>query len=183
MILFSVWFHKFQYSVGMELPRPRYMIDRPAYTLADFNREFDRKSRQFPVGEKVKKLFRYDITTSPQSRHPRPPITGALRLTSSVRPAQMTRDSSNRFVSFVSVRCSVSRLKGFLFRHVPVLRWLPKYRVRENLLCDVISGVSAGTIQVPQGGSVLSPLCAHLMLSAAALDPQHNIVLLSSMLL
>lgn len=43
------------------------------------------------------------------------------------------------------------RLKGLIFRHLPVLSWLPKYRVKENLLCDVVSGVSAGTIQVPQG--------------------------------
>ncbi|KAM9855893.1 solute carrier family 26 member 9-like [Aulostomus maculatus] len=89
----------------MPQDRPQYVIDRPAYNLPDFNREFDKKSRQFPVGEKVKKLF----------------------------------------------RCSAPRLKGLLFRHLPVLSWLPKYKVKENLLCDVISGVSAGTIQVPQG--------------------------------
>ncbi|XP_044208159.1 solute carrier family 26 member 9-like [Thunnus albacares] len=89
----------------MHQDRPRYVIDRPAYNLPDFNKEFDKKSRQFPVGEKVKKLF----------------------------------------------RCSAPRLKGLLFRHLPVLSWLPKYKVKENLLCDVISGVSAGTIQVPQG--------------------------------
>lgn len=89
----------------MHQDRPRYVIDRPAYNLPDFDSEFDKKSRQFPVGEKVKKLF----------------------------------------------RCSVPRLKGLLFRHLPVLSWLPKYKVKENLLCDVISGVSAGTIQVPQG--------------------------------
>ncbi|TKS76664.1 Solute carrier family 26 member 9 [Collichthys lucidus] len=89
----------------MHQDRPRYVIDRPAYNLPDFDKDFDKKSRQFPVGEKVKKLF----------------------------------------------RCSASRLKGLLFRHLPVLSWLPKYKVKENLLCDVISGVSAGTIQVPQG--------------------------------
>uniref|UniRef100_A0A8B9L7Y2 Solute carrier family 26 member 9 n=1 Tax=Astyanax mexicanus TaxID=7994 RepID=A0A8B9L7Y2_ASTMX len=43
------------------------------------------------------------------------------------------------------------RLKSLLFRHFPVLSWLPKYNFRQNLLTDVISGVSAGTIQVPQG--------------------------------
>uniref|UniRef100_A0AAQ5YAD2 STAS domain-containing protein n=1 Tax=Amphiprion ocellaris TaxID=80972 RepID=A0AAQ5YAD2_AMPOC len=92
-------------QLAMQQERPRYVINRPAYNLPEFDSEFDKKSRQFPVGEKVKKLF----------------------------------------------RCSVPRLKGLLFRHLPVLRWLPKYKVKENLLCDVISGVSAGTIQVPQG--------------------------------
>ncbi|CAJ1084558.1 solute carrier family 26 member 9-like [Xyrichtys novacula] len=85
--------------------RPRYEIDRPAYNLPDFDREFDKKTRQFPVGERVKKHF----------------------------------------------RCSVKRLTSLLFRHLPVLRWLPKYKVKENLLYDVVGGVSAGTIQVPQG--------------------------------
>ncbi|XP_060930091.1 solute carrier family 26 member 9-like [Limanda limanda] len=89
----------------MHVDRPRYVIDRPAYNLPDFDREFDKKSRQFPVGEKVKKLF----------------------------------------------RCSESRLRRLLFRHLPVLSWLPKYKAKDHLLCDVISGVSAGTIQVPQG--------------------------------
>ncbi|XP_023271363.1 solute carrier family 26 member 9 isoform X2 [Seriola lalandi dorsalis] len=89
----------------MQQDHPRYVIDRPAYNRPDFDREFDKKSRQFPVGEKVKKLF----------------------------------------------RCSLPRLRGLLLRHLPVLSWLPKYRAKDNLLCDVISGVSAGTIQVPQG--------------------------------
>uniref|UniRef100_A0A3Q3WVY3 SLC26A/SulP transporter domain-containing protein n=1 Tax=Mola mola TaxID=94237 RepID=A0A3Q3WVY3_MOLML len=84
----------------MHPDRPRYVIDRPVYNLPDLHREFDRRSRQFPVGERVKKLFRYNIKTS---------------------------------------------------LHLPVLRWLPQYKVKENLLCDVISGVGAGTIQVPQG--------------------------------
>ena len=59
----------FQYSAAMQADRPRYVIDRPAYNLPDFDREFDKKNRQFPLGEKVKKLFRYRITISPHSQH------------------------------------------------------------------------------------------------------------------
>ncbi|XP_041700834.1 solute carrier family 26 member 9-like [Coregonus clupeaformis] len=89
----------------MQKDCPPYVINRPAYSLPDFDRKFDMKKRTFPIGQKVKKCF----------------------------------------------RCSGSRLKSLLFRHLPILSWLPKYKVKENLLCDVISGVSAGTIQVPQG--------------------------------
>lgn len=67
---------------------------------------------------------------------------------------QKTRDLLRQFL-FFCVRCSVPRLKGLLLKHLPVLSWLPKYKVKENLLCDVISGVSAGTIQVPQGQSIV----------------------------
>ncbi|KAK2825119.1 hypothetical protein Q7C36_019046 [Tachysurus vachellii] len=84
---------------------PRYSVDRPAYSQQDFDEEFNRKRRNYPLGEKVRKFF----------------------------------------------RCSSGRLKSLFFRHLPVLSWLPKYNFRQNLVCDVISGVSAGTIQVPQG--------------------------------
>ncbi|XP_017549710.1 solute carrier family 26 member 9 [Pygocentrus nattereri] len=89
----------------MQAVRPRYAVNRPAYSQPEFDEEFDRKRRSFPLGDKVKKVF----------------------------------------------SCSSGRLKSLLFRHVPVLGWLPKYNFRQNLLTDVISGVSAGTIQVPQG--------------------------------
>lgn len=45
----------------MQQNRPRYVTDRPAYNLPDFDREFEKKTRQFPVGDKVKKLFRYSV--------------------------------------------------------------------------------------------------------------------------
>ncbi|KAF3861065.1 hypothetical protein F7725_001320 [Dissostichus mawsoni] len=34
----------------MHRPRPRYVIDRPVFNLPDFDQEFDKKSRQFPIG-------------------------------------------------------------------------------------------------------------------------------------
>ncbi|KAL6483367.1 hypothetical protein MHYP_G00082390 [Metynnis hypsauchen] len=89
----------------MQAVRPHYAVNRPAYSQPEFDEEFDRKRRSFPLGDKVKKVF----------------------------------------------SCSSGRLKSLLFRHLPVLSWLPKYNFRQNLLTDVISGVSAGTIQVPQG--------------------------------
>lgn len=46
-------------SPAMQPDRPRYVIDRSAYTLPDFDTEFDKKSRQFPVGAKLSALFRY----------------------------------------------------------------------------------------------------------------------------
>ena len=48
-------------ATAMEQDRSRYVVDRPTYNIADFDRDFDKKDRQFPVGEKVKKLFRYKI--------------------------------------------------------------------------------------------------------------------------
>ncbi|XP_066481680.1 solute carrier family 26 member 9 [Tiliqua scincoides] len=89
----------------MNEARPRYIINRPAYSSNFFDEEFERKSRSYPLREKVKNLF----------------------------------------------RCSPSRLKLILYSLFPILVWLPKYKIKDYILPDVLGGISAGTIQVPQG--------------------------------
>ncbi|NXT70251.1 S26A9 protein, partial [Chaetops frenatus] len=89
----------------MSQARPRYAIERPAYSVSLFDEEFEKKSRTYPVGEKLRNLF----------------------------------------------RCSASRFKLTLFRLFPILAWLPKYKIKDYILPDVLGGLSAGTIQVPQG--------------------------------
>ncbi|NWX18916.1 S26A9 protein, partial [Aegotheles bennettii] len=89
----------------MNHTRPRYVIERPAYSVSLFDEEFEKKHRSYPVGEKLKNLF----------------------------------------------RCSASRVKLILFSLFPILVWLPKYKIKDYILSDVLGGLSAGTIQVPQG--------------------------------
>ncbi|NWR24789.1 S26A9 protein, partial [Emberiza fucata] len=79
--------------------------ERPAYSVSLFDEEFEKKTRAYPVGEKLRNLF----------------------------------------------RCSASRFKLTVFRLFPILGWLPKYKIKDYILPDVLGGLSAGTIQVPQG--------------------------------
>ncbi|XP_061888236.1 sulfate anion transporter 1-like [Entelurus aequoreus] len=48
------------------------------------------------------------------------------------------------------VSCSVPRVRSTLSGFFPVVRWLPKYRLREYVWGDVMSGLIVGIILVPQ---------------------------------
>ncbi|CAI5456090.1 unnamed protein product [Caenorhabditis angaria] len=40
---------------------------------------------------------------------------------------------------------------SFIKRHIPILDWLPKYDIKENLINDIVGGLTVGFIHVPQG--------------------------------
>uniref|UniRef100_A0A8C0C9Q5 Solute carrier family 26 member 9 n=1 Tax=Balaenoptera musculus TaxID=9771 RepID=A0A8C0C9Q5_BALMU len=48
-------------------------------------------------------------------------------------------------------RCSSAKIKTTVFRLLPVLSWLPKYKVKDYIIPDLLGGISGGSIQVPQG--------------------------------
>lgn len=49
-----------------------------------------------------------------------------------------------------SARCSVPRVRSSLSGFFPVVRWLPKYKIRDYICGDVMSGLIVGIILVPQ---------------------------------
>uniref|UniRef100_UPI00398E5848 solute carrier family 26 member 9-like n=1 Tax=Pristiophorus japonicus TaxID=55135 RepID=UPI00398E5848 len=85
--------------------RPRYIVDRSAYSIPEFDEEYQKKVRTYPHSQKARKLF----------------------------------------------SCSATRLKAAIIQLFPIISWLPKYNFKKNLIFDIIAGISAGTIQVPQG--------------------------------
>nr|XP_033814422.1 prestin isoform X3 [Geotrypetes seraphini] len=48
-------------------------------------------------------------------------------------------------------RCSSKKAKSHLYSFLPILKWLPRYPVKEYMLGDIISGLSTGVMQLPQG--------------------------------
>uniref|UniRef100_A0A8B9F8L7 Sulfate transporter n=1 Tax=Amazona collaria TaxID=241587 RepID=A0A8B9F8L7_9PSIT len=46
--------------------------------------------------------------------------------------------------------CTPDKVKDFVLSFFPVLQWLPKYKLREYLLGDIMSGVIVGVLLVPQ---------------------------------
>ncbi|XP_044143237.1 solute carrier family 26 member 9 [Bufo gargarizans] len=44
-----------------------------------------------------------------------------------------------------------AKFKALIFGLLPILTWVPKYNLKEYALPDLLGGISAGTIQVPQG--------------------------------
>ncbi|XP_025776829.1 solute carrier family 26 member 9 [Puma concolor] len=89
----------------MSQPRPRYVVDRAAYSLTLFDDEFEKKDRTYPLGEKLRNAF----------------------------------------------RCSTAKIKAAVFGLLPVLSWLPKYKIKDYIVPDLLGGLSGGSIQVPQG--------------------------------
>lgn len=89
----------------MSQPRPRYVVDRAAYSLALLDDEFEKKDRTYPLGEKLRDAF----------------------------------------------RCSSAKIKTVVFGLFPVLSWLPKYKIKDYIVPDLLGGLSGGSIQVPQG--------------------------------
>lgn len=49
-----------------------------------------------------------------------------------------------------SATCSTPRVRSTLTGFFPVVRWLPKYKLREYIWGDVMSGMIVGIILVPQ---------------------------------
>lgn len=46
--------------------------------------------------------------------------------------------------------CSPARAKALLLDSVPILKWLPKYQIKDWILGDVMSGLIVGILLVPQ---------------------------------
>uniref|UniRef100_A0A669P1Z8 Solute carrier family 26 member 5 n=1 Tax=Phasianus colchicus TaxID=9054 RepID=A0A669P1Z8_PHACC len=61
------------------------------------------------------------------------------------------KSASVSFFLLCLFSCSSKKAKSHLYSFLPILKWLPRYPVKEYLLGDIISGISTGVMQLPQG--------------------------------
>uniref|UniRef100_A0A8C5C1V0 Solute carrier family 26 member 5 n=1 Tax=Gadus morhua TaxID=8049 RepID=A0A8C5C1V0_GADMO len=57
----------------------------------------------------------------------------------------------NSLLKQIWVGCTSQRARGVAVRLLPILSWLPSYPIRSFLFYDVMSGLSTGVVQLPQG--------------------------------
>lgn len=48
-------------------------------------------------------------------------------------------------------KVSCKKIINVLVSFLPLLSWLPKYRVRQNILLDMAAGLTVGVMNIPQG--------------------------------
>ncbi|KAJ7316292.1 hypothetical protein JRQ81_002454 [Phrynocephalus forsythii] len=70
----------------------------------------------------------------------------------SLEPVEKSADVKAWVVKKVKEKCSCTpaKAKELIFSFFPVLKWLPKYNLKENLLGDLMSGLIVGILLVPQ---------------------------------
>ncbi len=52
---------------------------------------------------------------------------------------------------FSNCECSAKKFWAFVCRLIPILVWIPKYKVKTDLLRDVAGGITVGIMHIPQG--------------------------------
>ncbi|XP_048187254.1 sulfate transporter [Perognathus longimembris pacificus] len=70
-----------------------------------------------------------------------------------MEPQERTNTSTKQLIIkklHKSCQCSPSKAKNRIYDFLPVLRWLPKYDLKKNILGDVMSGLIVGILLVPQ---------------------------------
>lgn len=60
-----------------------------------------------------------------------------------------------------SYKCTASGFLSVLIGLFPIVRWLPKYNLKKDLLPDITGGVTVGVMHIPQGIILILCLSTH----------------------
>jgi hypothetical protein len=65
--------------------------------------------------------------------------------------AGVIKKTKKALESSLSGCCSDFSPKEFMYNRVPMMKWLPNYDVKKDLLADVIAGLTVAVMNIPQG--------------------------------
>uniref|UniRef100_A0A4W6D1Z4 Solute carrier family 26 member 5 n=1 Tax=Lates calcarifer TaxID=8187 RepID=A0A4W6D1Z4_LATCA len=68
-----------------------------------------------------------------------------------IRSKLLNRKENSTTLRERLTQCSSKRAKAAALSFLPILTWLPSYPVKQYLFSDVVSGLSTGVVQLPQG--------------------------------
>ena len=113
------------------------------------------KSRSSPVSrkfatsptEKFRDIFYKQITEEEEQTPRRNKILGSSLL----RSLSVSAVSVEGVVTQCSDSVTCHNVGGYLLSLVPILSWLPAYRWRENMLSDLVAGLTVAIMHIPQG--------------------------------
>ncbi|KAG8508451.1 Prestin, partial [Galemys pyrenaicus] len=50
-----------------------------------------------------------------------------------------------------ALTCTPKKIRNIIYMFLPITKWLPAYKFKEYVLGDLVSGISTGVLQLPQG--------------------------------
>ena len=53
--------------------------------------------------------------------------------------------------SIREIQCTPKSAWNFVQRLVPILNWLPRYNIRDDMFGDILSGITTAIMRIPQG--------------------------------
>lgn len=109
------------------------------------------------MDERIQSLTEMETTTS--IYHQKPDISIARKVyDETFLIATSWEESANSKQSFrticrklASCPCTATGFSSLLIGLTPIVRWLPKYCVKKDLLADINGGVTVGIMHIPQG--------------------------------
>uniref|UniRef100_A0A2K5U2N9 Solute carrier family 26 member 5 n=1 Tax=Macaca fascicularis TaxID=9541 RepID=A0A2K5U2N9_MACFA len=120
----------------------------PTFKIPFVSQEYSSHSLFFPTPDSY-----------PVWQHPESPSGNFSRLLLGIRNGKcFGLNSTEMFLiyNFISVclctfRCTPKKIRNIIYMFLPITKWLPAYKFKEYVLGDLVSGISTGVLQLPQG--------------------------------
>lgn len=121
-----IWLRPFRLITAVKIPLLTLLSPHPLQQLLSLPQTMEESCKASETTPALPPLLERQV-------RPRPSAVSALK-------SKLKRNAS----------CSTSRVQSTLTGFFPVVRWLPRYKLREYIWGDVMSGMIVGIILVPQ---------------------------------